>query len=100
MKIEKKKLNQKMKDLRVTYLKKFSISTHLFSFHFSYASFSNIFVFVFPIEIKMRGVYVVGNERKRECKKCFLLFFSTSLNIFFKRDKKCGVYVRVVMGKN
>ena len=74
-----------MKDLRVAYLNKFSISHHLFSFLFSYASFSNIFMFVFPIEIKMRDVYVSGNERKRECRECFLLFFSTSFNMFFKR---------------
>jgi len=43
-KIEKK-VNEKMKQLRVAYL--------------------NIFVFVFPVEIKMRGVYVGGNARKR-----------------------------------
>ena len=75
-----------MKELRVAYLKKVPISPHLFSFFF--ASFSNIFVFVFSIEIKMRGVYVGGNEIKRECRECFL-FFSTSFNmLFFKREIK------------
>jgi len=56
-------------------------------------------VFVFPIEIKTRGVYVGDNERKRESVKN--VFFSTSFNMFlFKRDQKGGVYVGVVMGKN
>ena len=55
-----------MEELRVTYLKKkFNISSP-FLFSFFLLPFSNIFVFVFPIEIKMRGVYVGGNERKRE----------------------------------
>jgi len=54
-----------MEELRVTYLNKISISPHLFSFLF-FLSFSNIFVFVFPTEIKMRGVYVGGNDRIRE----------------------------------
>jgi len=76
MKIEKK-LNQKMKELRVTYLKTISISPHLFSFFFVFLlPFLNfVCLFVFPIEIKMRGVYVGDNERKRECRECFLLFF-------------------------
>jgi len=90
-----------MKELRVTYLKNFSISPHLLSFLFFFASFSNIFVFVFSIEIKMRGVYVGGNERKRECRECFLLLFFYLLQyVFLKRDKKAGVYVGVVIGKN
>jgi len=55
-----------MKELRVMYLKKISISPHIFSFIFFFASFSNIFVFIFPIEIKMRGVYMGGNERIRK----------------------------------
>jgi len=54
-----------MKELGVTYLKKYSISPHLLSFPFFFASFCNIFVFVFLIEIKMKGVYVGGNKRKR-----------------------------------
>jgi len=59
-------------------------------------------VFDFPIEIKMRGVYVSGNERKREYRECFLLLFFYLLQyvFFLKRDKKEGVYVGVVMGKN
>jgi len=52
----------------------FNISSP-FLFSFFFASFSNIFVFVFPIEVKMRGIYVGGNERKRECRECFLLSF-------------------------
>ena len=99
MKIEKK-LNQKMKELRVTYLKKFSISPHVFSFLFSFASFSNIFVFVFPIEIKMRGVYVGGNERNRECRECFLFFFYLLQYVFLREIKKGGVNMGLVMGKN
>jgi len=66
-----------MKELKVTYL---------FSFLFFLASFSNIFVFVLPIKIKMRGVYVGGNERKRDWRECFLLFFfftSFNMNMFF-----------------
>ena len=55
-------------------------------------------MFVFSIEIKMRGVYVGGNERKRECKECF--FFLPPSICFFKRDKKGGVYVGMVMEKN
>ena len=42
----------------------------------------------------MRGVFVGGNERKRECRECFLLFFSTSFNMFFffeREIKKGGV---------
>jgi len=58
--LKKTKL-EKMKELRVTYLKKFPISPHLFLFSFFFASFSNIFVFVFPIKIKIRNVYVGGN---------------------------------------
>ena len=59
--IKIKKLNQKMKELRETYLTKFQ---YLITFScFFFASFYNIFVFVFSIEIKMRGVYVGGNER-------------------------------------
>jgi len=81
----------------VTYLKKISISPHLFSFLFCFC-FLFKFVFVFPIEIKMRGVYVGGNDRKRECRECFLLLFSTSFNMFFyvffereiKRRCVCG----------
>jgi len=46
MKIEKKKLNQKMKELRVTYLTIISISSHLFLFFFLFISFSNIFLLV------------------------------------------------------
>jgi len=62
------------------YLQKFSISPYLFFF---LASFSNIFVFVFPIEIKMRGVYVGGNEKELEkYKECFLLFFLPPSMIF------------------
>jgi len=68
-----------MKELRVTYLKKIPISPHLFSFLFFFVSFSNIFVFGFPI--KMRGVYVGGNERKRECRECF--FFLPPSICFF-----------------
>ena len=46
----------------------------------------------------MRGVYVGGNERKREGR---VYFFRTSFNMFFfKRDQKGGVYVGAVMGKN
>jgi len=56
-------------------------------------------VFFFPIEIKMRDIYVGGNERKRECKECFLFFLPPSI-CFFKRDQKGGVYVGVVMGKD
>ena len=48
----------------------------------------------------MRGAYVGDNERKRECRECFLLLFFYLLQCFFKRYKKGGVYVRVVMGKN
>jgi len=77
-------------------LKIFNISS---PFLFFLASFSNIFVFVFPIEIKMWGVYAGDNERKRECRECFL-FFSTSFNFFLNRDNKGGVYVGVMMGKN
>jgi len=75
-----------MKELRVTNLKKFQYLL-TFSLFFFYSSFSNIFVFVFPIEIKMRGVYVGGKERKRECRE----FFSTSFNMFFLREikKRC-----------
>ena len=41
---------------------------------------------------KIRGVYVGGDERKKECKECFFSFFSTSFSIIFlKRDKKGGV---------
>jgi len=82
------KLNRKMKELGVKYLKKISISSHIFSFFF--ASFSNIFVFVFPIKIKMRGVYVDGNEKELEkYRECFLLFFSTSFNdcFFFLKER-------------
>jgi len=52
-----------MKELRVTYLTKFQYLITFSLFFSFFASFSNIFVFVFPIEIKMRGVYVGGNER-------------------------------------
>jgi len=50
----------------------------------------------------MKGVYVGDNERKRECRECFLLFFfSTSFNMFFfERDIKKETCVGVVMGKN
>ena len=61
--IKIKKLNQKMKELRETYLTKFQYLITFSLFFSFFASFSNIFVFVFPIEIKMRGVYVGGNER-------------------------------------
>jgi len=47
----------------------------------------------------MRGVYVGGNERKREGREYFLFFFLPP-SIFIKRDQKGGVYVGVVMGKN
>jgi len=57
-------------------------------------------VFVIPIFVKMKGVYVGGNERKRECRECFLLFFLPPSICFFKRDKKGGVCVGVVMEKN
>jgi len=90
-----------MKELRVTYVQKFSISPHLFSFFF--ASFSKIFVFVFPIQIKMRGVFVGGNERKRERRECFLLFFFLPPSIccfFFEREIKKEVCEGVVMRKN
>jgi len=44
---------------------------------------------------------VGGNERKRECRECFLLFFlPPSICFFCKRDKKGGVYVGVVIEKN
>jgi len=73
-----------MKELRMMYLKKFQYFPTTFSPFFFLVSFSNIFVFVFPIEIKMRAVYVGGNERKRECREYFFLsFFSTSFNMFF-----------------
>ena len=36
----------------------------------------------------MRGVYTGDNERKKECRKCFLLLFFYLLQYFFKRDKK------------
>jgi len=75
MKIEIK-LNQKMKELRVTYFKRFQ---YLLTFSLFFSSFSNIFVFVFPIEIKMRGVYVGGKERKRECREFFFFFLPPSI---------------------
>jgi len=50
-------------------------------------------VFVFPIEIKMRGVYVGGNEIKRECRECFLFFFYLLQYVFFKREIKKEVYM-------
>jgi len=90
-----------MKELRVMYLKNFQYLLTFSLFILFLLPFSTIFVFVFPIEIKMRGVYMGGNGRKRECKECFLLFFPTSFNVFFlKRDEKGGVYVGVVMGNN
>jgi len=52
-----------MKEPRVMHFKKFQYLL-TFSLFFFLASFSNIFVFVFPIEKKMRGVFVGGNERK------------------------------------
>jgi len=67
--------------------KNFNISS-TFLFSFFLASFSNIFVFVFPIEIKMRGVYVSGNERKRECGECFLLSFFYLLQYVFFKERK------------
>jgi len=36
----------------------------------------------------MRGVDVGGNERKKECKKCFLFFLPPSIVFFFKREIK------------
>jgi len=78
----------------------FNISSP-FLFSFFLAFFSNIFVFVFPIEIKMRGFFVGGNEKELENYRMFSSLFSTSFNMFFlKRDKKGDVYVGVVMGKN
>ena len=61
-----------MKELRVTYLKKVSLS-----------------------------MLVVMRERESVENVFFFFFFSTSFNMFFlKRDKKGGVYVRVMMRKN
>jgi len=31
----------------------------------------------------MRGVYVGGNERKRECRECFFSFFYLFQYVFF-----------------
>jgi len=37
----------------------------------------------------MRGAYVGDNERKRECRECFLLLLlSTSFNVFLRDIKK------------
>jgi len=78
-----------MKELRVSYLKKILISSHLISFVIS-CFFSNIFMFVFPIEIKMRGVYVGGNEKElQKYRECFLLFFlPPSMVVFFLKEIK------------
>jgi len=48
----------------------------------------------------MRGVYVGGKERKRECREFFFSFFYLLQICFFKERLKRGVYVGVVMGKN
>jgi len=47
-------------------------------------------VFVFPIGIKMRGVYVGGNERKRECREFFSSFFYLLQYVFLREiEKRC-----------
>ena len=76
-----------MKELRMTYLTKISISPHLFFF----LSLLPLLIFLcfFSREIKMRGAYVGDNERKRECRECFLLLLlSTSFNVFLRDIKK------------
>ena len=47
-------------------------------------------MFVFPIEIKMRGVYVGGNEKElQKYRECFLLFFlPPSMVVFFLKEIK------------
>jgi len=68
--------------------KVFNISSP-FLFSFFLDSFSNNFVFVFQIKIKIRGVYLGSNERKRECGECFLFFFIYLLQYcFFEREIK------------
>ena len=48
----------------------------------------------------MRGVYVGGNERNRECRECFLFFFYLLQYVFLREIKKGGVNMGLVMGKN
>ena len=72
------KLNQKIKELRVTYLKKFQYLL-TFSLFFSFSSITNVSVFIFQIEIKMRCAYVGGKERKRECREFFFFFLPPSI---------------------
>jgi len=51
--------------------------------------------------VKRKCVYVDGNGRERGSVMNIFFQFSTSFNMFFlKRDKKGGVHVGMVMGKN
>jgi len=81
-----------MKKLRVMYLKKIQY-LFTFSLFFIFSSFSNIFVFIFLIEIKMRGVYMGDNERIREIENVFFLFFLPPSIFFFEREIKKKVCV-------
>jgi len=67
-------------------LKIFNISTP-FLLSFFLASFSNIFVFVFPIDIKMRDVYVGGNKNKKELENVFFSYFLYLLQYVFFKEK-------------
>jgi len=55
----------------------------------------------FSTMVKRKCVYVDGNGRERGSVMNIFFQFSTSFNMFFlKRDKKGGVHVGMVMGKN
>ena len=82
-----------MKELRVMYLKNFQYLLTFSLFILFLLPFSTIFVFVFPIEIKMRGVYMGDNERIREIENVFFLFFLPPSIFFFEREIKKKVCV-------